>query len=129
MKNNILCLFVFLFVVLSGCTPLDDEDFSGRTDYLCRTWFSSFYDFDIECLHDITFYSDGQGKEIFTYYYPTGPKYEEYQFRWQWTSQAENAIEMKYGEHNILYFEEISLSKYTLSGYLDGDYLTFKSSY
>jgi len=127
MKKIFRFIPVLLLVIIAGCSPPEDDNFYSTTYFLCHSsWVSYSYGSEGEYMQHLFFYEDGNGKEIITYHYPTGPEYDEYRFTWQWYPD-QTTIEMKYGIDDFLYFENVQVYTDYLKGILDGYYMEFES--
>lgn len=131
MKIKILLSFLFSIFLLSSCMIQDDDigaaDGNEVTYYLCRTkWdYVSDNSFGFYYQQEFTFYKNGSGVETYTDYSPGRVDSKNYNFNWYFVDGYFKDICIEYSPDNRIFFSDLRVDYYLLSGYLDGTYIEF----
>lgn len=119
---SITALMIAVTIGLSSCeiTYYDDYDNTRR---LCGPTWTDVWDEGYRHYEQrFIFYTGGRGLEIF---YDNGIEWR-YDFYWHWENN-ERTIAIVYSPNKVSYFDDVIISRNTLSGYLDGQYVEFRS--
>jgi len=130
-----IILLLMITVGLSSCgDEFYNDDFLRNSDEkLCGyVWLEEYVTTDGDlCTHKLEFARTGSGREAFEYRRSSGNswgaiyKTETYNFNWTWVNDMEG-LELHYGANSTLYFDNVWVREYYLSGNFDGVEVTFR---
>lgn len=136
MKKKSILSLILLLTVLCGFNSCQDKPFDPIDDdpeyLLCNAtgWYDEYIDSSgYPCTQHITFYSNGDGKETIVRYFSDFPgDFEELRnsFYWEWDDDYYGSIYMEYPNGDYLFFDQLVISPYELSGLLDGEKVVFE---
>lgn len=135
MKTKNILSLILLLTILCGFNSCEVRPLDQGYDpeyYLCngRGWLDSYIDKNnYPCDQRLVFYADGGGKETIIRYFSNFPgDYEEStsSFRWYWDDEYRESIFIEFNNGDYYLFDRIEIYADELSGYLDGEYVTFE---
>lgn len=120
---SITALLIVATIGLSSCEITYYDDYNNNTDRLCGPTWTDIWDEGYRHYEQrFIFYTGGRGIEIF---YDNGVEWR-YDFYWHWANN-ERTIVMAYGPNKVSYFNDVIISRNILSGYLNDEYVEFRS--
>lgn len=134
---NPIKVLLLLLITLSvaSCEEYYDDDYlQNSNDKLCGyTWLENYVTVNDEyCTHSIVFNRNGSGRETFAYQYfdingnlrPVHRNSNE-SFGWEWVNNMEG-IYIGFSDGYELYFDNVWVRDFYLSGVFDGEDATFR---
>ncbi|KAA6330375.1 hypothetical protein EZS27_020902 [termite gut metagenome] len=132
-----IALFLTALVGFNSCEMHYTDDYFRNSDAkLCdKLWERQYIVNDELCTHQLTFgITSGrrQGIETFIYQRKVYGKWETYlreyyNFDWKWANDAYEGIVIDHSIDGVLYFDNVWVRDYYLSGYLEGEEVTFRA--
>lgn len=127
-KNYIKYIFMAVVMLsISACDPddwvfFDDDNISYEyretTRMLCdKHWIQDFVNENgLRYTQEFIFGWDRKGVERYTVYYPGKTQIDEYDFYWYWDNIYQNTIRMEYMNGDLIYFDDVRVSRNWLTG-------------
>ncbi|KAA6345101.1 hypothetical protein EZS27_007293 [termite gut metagenome] len=135
-----IALLLIVLTEFNSCEAYYTDDYFRNSDAkLCgKLWERQYIVNDELCTHQLTFRitsKGGKGTEIFIYqrsdrYGKWEVPYSErsYGFDWEWGDNQYEGIVIDHSTDGILYFDNVWVRGYYLSGYLEGEEVTFRAN-
>lgn len=131
--------FLLAAIVITGITACDSDDWEFHDDddisyeyrettrLLCdKYWIQDFIEDEVRCTQEFIFDWGRTGVERYTRYYPGNTEIDEYDFYWNWDNINQTSIRMKYLNGDLIYFNNVRVSKSWLTGIWDGVEVEFE---
>ncbi|KAA6325551.1 hypothetical protein EZS27_025252 [termite gut metagenome] len=132
-----IALLLTVWMGFNSCETYYTDDYFRNSDakLLGKLWERQYIIDNELCTHQLTFgITSGrrQGIETFIYQRKIYGKWEtylreSYNFDWKWTDDAYEGIMIDYGI-DVLYFDNVWIRDYYLSGYFEGEEVTFRAN-
>lgn len=127
MKTMIKYIRLLLITAALGSLTACEINISSDdyyTDRLCNTlWEDEWMDGNYRSYQKIIFYTDGTGRDRLQ----TWDNSYDLPFYWHWDRGNRRNIVISYGPGDVSHFDDVQVDWSTLSGYLDGTFVEFKS--
>ncbi|KAA6339324.1 hypothetical protein EZS27_012731 [termite gut metagenome] len=134
-----VALLLTVWIGFNSCEMHYTDDYFRNSDAkLCNKLWERQYIIDNElCTHQLTFRitsKGGKGTEVFIYQRDRYGKWDvpyreiSYSFDWEWGDNQYESILIDHSIDGILYFDNVWARDYYLSGYLEGEEVTFRAN-
>ncbi|NDW12691.1 hypothetical protein D0T50_07290 [Bacteroides sp. 214] len=128
MKSLAYLKSLFVLIIVFGLTSCEEYyDIKNSDGKLCGyTWLEEYATVGGDwCTHTLVFDRSGSGREVYKYDNGSQVTTISSRFSWYWTSNME-CIELDFGAGDLVFFDNVWVRDYYLSGNYDGEEVTFR---